>query len=427
MTYLDKIQGPGCGCDAYDQGKKLVSIDQAFLAINQTVSAVKEEEILPLAKAHGRVLSQPVLARGMTPPFDNSAMDGYAVRAADFQGEGPWHMPVVARITAGSTLDPEIALQGAAVRIFTGAPVPASCDAVIMQEAVAREGDTISLRSRPTPGSHIRKAGEDMRTGAEILPVGTLLGAREIAACAAAGQGEVSVTRKIRVAFVSSGDELKQPGTDLTGSEIWDANLPMIQASLPELAQLDIKVSGARDDEDSLEAKLSDYLAQADLVITTGGISVGEADLVKPTMQALGVAEIFSGVAIKPGKPVSLGRLDQAVWLGLPGNPLSAYVTWTLFGRDLLARRSGQSTVKSKRRHVVLAEEVQHRPGRCELRPARLSGFDGQGREIASTERATHSARLSGISEAEGLIFIPGDCEMIAAGGLAEFLPFDEY
>ena len=423
MTYVAKIDGPGCGCEAHDHKRSLISLDQAFAAIGVALEAVRETEVLPLGAAKGRILAEPVLARSMTPPFDNAAMDGYAVRSAELSGEGPWTLQVAGRITAGTLLRDGEQLALRAVRIFTGAPVPQGFDTVVMQEEVQREGDQIVLDRKPRVGSHIRRTGEDMAQGAVVLAPGASLGPREIAACAAAGHGEVTVKRKIRVAFLSSGDELADAGAERDPAQIWDINLPMICAALPAYAELISATAGGADDPETLKQHLSKQLAEADLVITTGGISVGEADFVKPVMRALGVEEVFSGVALKPGKPITLGRRGARYWLGLPGNPLSAYITWHLFGRDVLARLSGFDQ-PATRRHVVLTQELRHRPGRCELRLARLAGFDGQGRELVAQDAATHSGRVAGLPKADGAVLVPGDCETIAAGGLVEFVPF---
>lgn len=427
MTVVEALEGPGCGCEAYDHVQKLISIDAALAAIGSTVPVVDGDEVVPLTKAHNRVLAAPVVARAMTPPFDNSAMDGYAVASSSLQGEGPWQFKVVGRITAGDASEAgHQDLVGQAVRLFTGAPMPKGADCVVMQEAVSRSGDEIRLTTAPKAGSHVRRAGEDMALGAQVLAPGCRLGAREIAACAAAGQGAVTVRRKIRIALLTTGDELIQAGSDLKQAQIWDVNAPMIAAAIPDAA-FDIEIfSAAGDDPKELQATLAMLLAQSDLVVTCGGISVGEADFVKPSMQALGVESIFSGVALKPGKPVTFGRLNTTCWLGLPGNPVSAFVTWTLFGRHLLRQLTGEVSARSGRRHVVLGEDARHRPGRCELRPARLTGFDGMGREIAMFGETTHSARLTTLAEANGVIFLPGDCELIASGGLAEFLPFGD-
>ncbi|MGR3624387.1 molybdopterin molybdotransferase MoeA [Pseudophaeobacter sp.] len=427
MTIIETLDNPGCGCEAFDHTRKLISIDAALATISSAVSAVEGIEVLPLAAARGRILAEPVVARALTPPFDNSAMDGYAIDSAALQGAGPWRLKVVGRITAGEASSAgDQNLSGQAVQLFTGAPMPRGADAVVMQEAVQRCGDEITLTTVPKPGAHVRRAGEDMGLGAEVLAPGCHLGAREIAACAAAGQGEVSVHRRIRVALLTTGDELAVAGSDLEQAQIWDVNGPMIAAAIPQAAFDVVSFSAAGDDPEALRIQLSGLLAQSDLVVTSGGISVGEADFVKPVMQALGVEELFSGVAIKPGKPVSFGRLKACFWLGLPGNPVSAFVTWMLFGRHLLQHLSGESRRRSMRRHVVLGEEARHRLGRCELRPAQLNGFDGMGREIMRFGTSTHSARLSTIAEADGVIFIPGDSETIAAGGLAEFLPFGD-
>jgi molybdopterin molybdotransferase len=271
----------------------------------------------------------------MAPAFDNAAMDGYAIATSALTGAGPWVLPVVARVPAGQAVTTPVA-GAVAARIFTGAPVPGGADAVVMQEEVERNGDVVHLSCRPKPGLNIRRAGSDMASGATVLDKGQRLGPREIAACAAAGAGILRVRRRLRVALLVTGDEVRRAGGAREAAQIWDVNTPMLTASLAA-ADVDIVASDhGADNLAGLVRQLGDMAAQADLVITTGGISVGEEDHVKPAVMALGGETLFSGVAIKPGKPVSVGRIGKAHWLGLPGNPVSAFVTWQVFGLALI-------------------------------------------------------------------------------------------
>lgn len=425
MAMVRRIDPQGCGCGAPEDGRKLVGIDGALERMAQSVHPVPRTETVGLSQARGRVLAEPVRATAMTPPFDNAAMDGYALDSTALLGEGPWFLTVEGRVAAGRGAGAEITRAGAA-RIFTGAPVPSGADAVVMQEAALRRGDTICLTERPVPGQHVRRAGEDMKPGNVILGAGTRLDAAGIAACAAAGHGRVRVRQRLRVGLLVTGDEVQGAGSGLGAGHIWDVNTPMLTAALSCPSIELVTVRHGADSREGLLHHLADMSQRLDLIVTTGGVSVGEEDHMRPALAALDAEMLFAGVAMKPGKPVSLGRVGAAIWLGLPGNPLSAFVTWQLFGTAVLRALTGRAGDEPRRRHVVTAAEITRKPGRCELRPARLDGFDGEGREIAAFEPATHSGRVARLPEAHGLIFVPAEAEHLPAGALVEFQPFCE-
>ena len=423
MTTHRAIASLGCGCDGQDMLHPLISIDEALARIAAHAAPVGRTNAVALDSALGRILAHPVRTRSMAPAFDNAAMDGYAVATSALTGSGPWMLQVVARVCAGQ--ETIKALSGAtAARIFTGAPIPDGTDAVMMQEDVTRDGDVIHLSHRPAPGLNIRRAGSDMAVGTTILDMGRRLGQREIAACAAAGAGIVRVRRRLRAALLVTGDEVRKAGGAREATQIWDVNTPMLAAALA-MAGVEIVVSArGADSLAGLVRQLGDMTAQADLVITTGGISVGEEDHVKPAFAALGGEALFSGVAIKPGKPVSFGRIGAAFWLGLPGNPLSALVTWQIFGMALVRALAGETAQAPVRRHVVISTAIRRKPGRCELRSATLAGFDGLGREIVSFDDAAHSSRVGRLPLADGLMFLPAGAETLPAGSIVEFQPF---
>ena len=423
MTIHQAITFSGCGCDRRDMRDTLISIDAALGRIMALADPVGRTEAVATGKALGRILAQPVRCRWPAPSFDNAAMDGYAIATSALTGHGPWCLPVVARVPAGQAPTAALASGGAA-RIFTGAAIPDGADAVVMQEDVRRDGDVIHLPYRPGPGQNIRLAGSDMAKGSAILGKGCRLGPRDIAACAAAGAGILRVRRRLRVAVMVTGDELRRAGGARDAAHIWDVNTPMLSASLASPALAITTTAHGADDKAALVRQLGRMAAQADLVITTGGISVGEEDHVKPAVMALGGQMLFSGVAIKPGKPVSVGRIGGAWWLGLPGNPVSAFVTFQVFGTALIRALTGQTTPIPPRRHVVTACPIDRKPGRCELRPATLAGFDAHGREIITCQTATHSARVGSLPLADGLMFLPADADHLPAGALVEFQPF---
>lgn len=423
MTIHQAVASSGCGCDGHDTLSNLISIDAALSVIAKYATPVGRTKAVSLDCALGRVLAKPVRSRTMVPAFDNAAMDGYAVATSGLTGKGPWVLKVVARVPAGQ--DAGMELSGAsAVRIFTGAPIPEGADAVVMQEDVIRDADFIQLRRPPVPGMNIRLAGGDMQAGATVLDKGRKLGPREMAACAAAGAGVVRIRPQLRVALLVTGDEVRKAGGARKAAQIWDVNTPMLVAALGMGGLNVVATAIGADNRRGLARQMGDLAARADILITTGGISVGEEDHVKPALASLGAKILFSGVAIKPGKPVSFGRIGPMFWLGLPGNPLSAFVTWQVFGTALIRALTDEAASAARRRHVVTSASIHHKPGRCELRPAILDGFDSDGREIVRFEDSTHSGRVGMLSQADGLMYLPADVDHLPTGALVEFQPF---
>ena len=423
LTELQNVASQGCGCNTAQYSKTLISIDDALACIAAHARAVRDTEIIALADATGRILAKPVQSGFMAPAFDTAAMDGYALDTSALTGDGPWFMSVTGRVAAGQA--PAAPVTGmTAAQIFTGAPIPSGADAVVMQEDIDRIREDIRFSRRPASGLNIRRAGSDMATGQTVLESGQYVTPRAVAACAAAGISRVCVYRRIRIALLVTGNEIRQAGAGRQVSQIWDVNTPMLTAALAGSGINLVSVEQGTDTRNGLRRQLADMAGQADLVITTGGISVGEEDHVEPALGDLGAEVVFSGVAIKPGKPVSFGRVGHAVWLGLPGNPLSAFVTWQLFGTELVRRLTGQKHPNSTRRHIVAGHEIHRKAGRCELRPATLAGFDPAGREIMTFEDATHSGRVTRMPFADGLMFLPAEIEHLPQGGLVEFQPF---
>lgn len=425
MTILPSLKPDHCGCDVAGQSAALISIDEALQRIDQNVVPVTGTEIVPLASATGRILARAIKATMVAPLFDNAAMDGYAVDSRALSASGPWQLSVIDRIPAGKAAAGRI--DGAAARIFTGAPVPAGADAVVQQEHVVRDGGIVTLRQRPSPGMNIRRIGSDMQPGQTVVERGRQLGVREISACAAAGVSEVEVRRVLRAGLLVTGNEIRQAGSERQPAQIWDVNTPMLCSALsgPEIDLVQVRQVG--DDLSELRQCLADLSETTDLIVTTGGISVGEEDHVKPALTALGTEIIFTGVAIKPGKPVSFGRLGRSVWLGLPGNPLSAFVTWQMFGLPLVDSLLGADCGARKRRHVVTGGALVRKPGRCELRSARIVGFDADGREVVAFDDTINSARVTSLPDADGMILISAETEQLPQGALIEFLPFRQF
>lgn len=428
MTSLPASTDPFyCGCEAVsgpgDDG--LLSVDAALKRGLALARPVEEVERLPLDRAHGRVLAGEVRAGVPLPLFDSSAMDGYAVRRADLGGEGPWWLPVAGRVAAGDAGDRKHPA-GAAMRIFTGAPIPPGCDAVVVQEAVRRQGNAIRLERRPAPGDNIRRAGEDLAVGASLLPAGRRIGPRAAGLLAATGCGTVTVRRRVRVALFSTGSELRSPGTPLAPGQVWNANRSHLTGSL-DLPWVELTDMGSLPDQPGLLRQALERASRgADLVLTTGGVSVSEEDHMPAVLRAAGGTLHVTKVAMKPGKPLVIGRIGSAVYLGLPGNPVSAFIAWHVIGARI-AEALGGIAEGAPRRFIVRAGfERSREPGRCEFLPARLGGYDGNGTRSVEIAAATVSHRIALLAEADGLVLIPSDTDRVRRGDMLEFLPFQD-
>ncbi len=422
MTVLIRHEGTSCGCNARDVPPGLMSVDAARTAALRLVVPVTAQEQVPLAQALGRVLAQPLRAQTPMPPFDASAVDGYAVRLDDLTEPGPWTLAVQDRVAAGDGR--AIRLGAGALRIFTGAPLPLGADAVVMQEDVVAEAAHLHIRHRPAIGANLRRAGEEMPLGQIVVAAGQRLGPREIGAAAANGHGKVSVWRRPRVALLTTGDEVAPPGTSLAPGRIWDANSSLLLAALQAAGADLVAVEHGPDDLAALSALMARLAGQADLLVTTGGVSVGEEDHCKAAVLAAQGKIAVAGVAMKPGKPVMIGRLDRALWLGLPGNPVSAYVTWQVLGLPMLGALGGQTASPATGHLVVASHDLAHNRGRCEYRPATITGIDGLGRQVTQAGPAVHSGRMGTLVDADGLIVIPAGIDVVRAGDLLDFLPF---
>ena len=419
MTVFEKIEATSCDCDRVVDA--LASVREALDAALALAAPVAETEIVPLHAARGRVLAEPVTAGADMPRFDNSGMDGYALRHADLRGD-EW-LSVVGTCAAGdemTDLPP-----GVAMRIYTGAPVPRGADTVVMQESVARTAKGIRPVSLTARGANIRKRGSDRHAGDAMLPRGTVLGAKAVAVCAGAGAGHVAVYRRPRVALLLTGDEVTPTGAPLQAGAIWDVNGPMLAALCHDAGVALVDKRTVPDTRAALSAHLSDLVGRVDMIVTSGGVSVGDRDHVSGALHDIEAEIAVAGVAIKPGKPVTVARRDGCLILGLPGNPVSAFVTWHVLGRPVASRLSGRRDTGVTSRHVRASAPLSHKPGRCEYRPARILGYDGDGHQVIGCADRMRSADLGPLIDADGLILLPAEVERVQQGDLLEFLPFN--
>ena len=411
----------GCACDRH--AHMYVSVADALTRGLAAANPIVETKPVPLTEAIGRVLAEDCLSKTDMPAFDNSAMDGYAIRTRDL-GAGPvFDLPVAGRVAAGDS-GAHQAPAGSALRIFTGAPVPNDFDAILMQEDCELTKGGIRFSSRPTAEQHIRRAGEDLKAGALILRHGCEIGAREVAALASAGFGQVKVYRKLKITIFSTGSELRQPGEDLGPGQIYNSNRYMLRALLDK-RWIDLTDIGpVEDDPVLLEQVLRQACDTSDLIVTTGGVSVGDEDHMPRLFSKIGGQTDVMKVAMKPGKPIMFGRHGDALYIGLPGNPVSAYVTWQIIGSPMMARRAGLHPSPLVAEQAVLAEPLQRHPGRQEFRPVQIRGTAPDGRPRLHLMAPSYSGRVALLAQADGLAIIPADVETLPEGYALELLRF---
>ncbi|BDA85718.1 molybdopterin molybdenumtransferase MoeA [Aureimonas sp. SA4125] len=396
----------------------------AAALVTEGLAAIQGTEVVTLDAAAGRILAEAVVAPRSLPPFDHSAVDGYAL-ALRPSAEQADRFKVVGRVPAGRPMQSEVA-PGNAVRIFTGAALPAGCDTVVMQEhAEVADGFVVPRRSYRA-GDNIRLAGEDVAAGVTILPEGLLLDARHLALLAASGLSSVVVRRRLRIAVISTGTELRAPGEDLCEGAIYDSNRIMLLALLRHPA-VDLVDGGIIADEGAAIVAAIDRAARsADLVVTSGGVSVGEEDLVRSSVEAAGGSLLALRIGMKPGKPLAFGRLGRAAILGLPGNPLAAMIGFLVVAKPLVSRLVGLSPTGLRIRSAVAGFDRDVTPGRMEFAPASIIRNPSPDRPVVDTLGRGGSARLLPLSMADGFCVIPADVQTVRQGDAVGFVPIGD-
>jgi len=404
-----------CGCDT----SGLKPVDEAIDELLARLPPLPPVEHVPLSDALGRVLAEPLSAPFAVPAWDNSAMDGFALRAADLPADGGW-LPLAGRIAAGDAADQPLPA-GHAVRIFTGAPLPPGADSVVAQEDCEIEADRVRFPS-VNCGAHVRRQGEELAAGALVLEAGKRLRPQEIGLLASFGVAQVAVYRRLRVGLLSSGNELREPGQPLAPGQIYNSNryclLAVLRSLGMEVHDYEILADELGASRDALALAASEW----DLLITSGGVSVGEEDHLKQAIRELGELHLWR-LAIQPGKPLAFGEVNGKPWIGLPGNPAAALITSLVVARPFLLRAQGCTEALPKPLRLPAGFAWSKPNKRRQYLRARLENREGELRVCLHPRQG--SAMLTSASWAEGLAIVESN-RTLGEGETVDYLPFSE-
>lgn len=407
-----------------------LTVDAARALALGIVEPIAAAETVPLAAARGRVLASDLLAPFAVPAYDNSAMDGYAFASTQLAGPGECSLAVAGTALAGHPYAGTVEA-GRCARIMTGAQLPAGCDTVIPQELVTRDGDTVRFAATAVrAGANVRRAGEDLALDEVALCAGRLLRAADLGLAASLGYAALPVLRRVRVALLSTGDELAEPGTALPPGGRYDSNRPLLAGMLAALPVDVIDLGIVRDDREALDNALRNAARQADVILTSGGVSVGDADFTRELLARLGQVS-FVNLAMRPGRPFACGRIrtdeqsHPTLFFGLPGNPVAAATAFLVIVRDALLALSGAAAQPLPRYPARITHAVRKRAGRTEYLRA-SAARDAHGAWHVTPAGGQGSASLSGLSAANCLIALPAESGDVDAGAMVEMLPFED-
>ncbi|HDZ75471.1 MAG TPA: molybdopterin molybdenumtransferase MoeA [Aurantimonas coralicida] len=408
--------------DCFAFGRPMMTVAETVALITSRVLPLAETESIPLGEADRRILARDMISSMALPPYSNSAVDGYAVRGVDLPMTGERGFPVTGRVQAGSEASIAVG-SGEAMRIFTGAPMPAGADTVFMQEDVRLdETGRVILPAGLTTGANMRTVGEDVEAGAVVLKAGRRLRPQDIALAAALGEIRVDVSRRVRVAVFSTGNEIVAAGTPRGPTQLFDSNRFMLMAMLGRLGCAITDLGILPDDRSAITETLSKASSAHDLILTSGGVSTGEADFVKDAVESAG-SLVFWRVAIKPGRPVAMGVIDGTPFIGLPGNPVASFVTFAYIARPAILALSGAGPKPIVSTPVRTAFSYKKKKDRREyvrvnLRPA------ANGSVEAVKFPREGAGLLSSLVETDGLIELAEDVTQIQQGDIVGFIPY---
>ena len=394
-----------------------MSMIQVHEALDTILSKIqfKGVEKVPLDQALGRVLAEDVISRVNNPPLDNSAMDGYALIAEDIQSatpENPVKLDVVEEIAAGYTAK-GVLKPGQAMRIMTGAPIPSGANAVLMQEDTQKDSNAILCLDKADVDENIRMAGEDVKIGEEVIKKGTTLSPAHIGMMAVVGRSQIAVGQRPIVSILSTGDEILELDETPEGPQIFNSNGHMLAAQIKSAGGIPVYLGIAKDTEKDLMEKFESAL-KADVVVSSGGVSVGDYDLVKSSLQKMGQDMLFWKVAMKPGKPLAFGRIGDTPIFGLPGNPVSSFVSFEQFVRPSLRKTMGCSDLSHKTVQAKLTRTIHKKPGRLHFLSSIVSWADGEYTVTPAGEQG--SGILKSAANANGLLIFPLEADEIKQG-----------
>jgi len=405
--------------DDFDPGSLMVS--DALKNIYTAISPISESEVVPIRESLNRVLATNISSSLNVPTATNSAMDGYALHGDTIPKEGTSKIKVVGTAFAGKPYKGEVG-KGESVRIMTGAVMPEATDTVIIQEHVERIDDEILIDAETKPGSNVRQAGEDIASGDVVLVKGARIRSADIGVIASLGIGRVEVTRKLRVAFFSTGDELTSIGEELRNGNIYDSNRYTLFGMLSELNVTIMDMGVIKDNREDLQQAFEHAATQADVIITTGGVSVGEADYVKEILQETGTVNFWK-VAMKPGRPLAFGQIKDAHFFGLPGNPVSVMVTFSQFVKPALRHLMAETETETFTMRVPCISKLRKRPGRVEYQRGILER-DENNQWVVKKTGAQGSGILRSMSQANCFIILPMDSGTVEPETIVEVQPF---
>jgi len=416
----EENKSPPVDCDTIGlQG--LLSVSEALQRIRDALTPISGFERRALRDAHRCIVAEPVTSPLNVPPYVNSAMDGYAIVASDIPKEGEVTLQVVGASFAGAPFDGTLQA-GQAVRIMTGAMLPEGADTVVMQELARREGEQVTIGSGHKPGDNVRHIGEDIAKDGMVLTPGQKIRAPELGLLASLGVAEVTVRRRLRVATFSTGDELCSIGEQPREGQIYDSNRYSLFGMLRDLNVEHIDMGVIRDDPQAISDAFESASQVADVLITSGGVSVGEADFVKQTLDRLGKVNFWK-IAMKPGKPLAFGTVNNAVFFGLPGNPVSVMATFYQVVQPSLRYLTGETATQAIRVKVRSADKLKKRPGRQDFQRGILR-TDEKGELRVHTTGNQGSHILSSMSQANCFIILAAEAGNVEAGEWVEVEPF---
>ena len=409
--------------DCFTFGEPLMETERALETLRARLDVIVEPETVPLRDAAGRILAEDVISDQAVPPHNNAAVDGFAVCFDDLQSDRETRLPVAGRVTAGHPLA-QAAKRGEAYRIFTGAPMPAGTDTVLMQEDCRTENDHVLIPAGIKQGANRRFAGEDIEEGTTILARGRRLKPQDMGLTASIGRDSLPVYRRLRIALFSTGDEVHDIGSDLPAGGIFDANRYSIAALLERLGCEVDDLGILADDYQTIHDALADAAEDHDVIMTSAGVSTGEEDHVRGAVESLGSIH-FWRLAIRPGRPIALGQIGSVPFIGLPGNPVAVMVTFMRFARPALLLLGGGTEIDPAFFRVPVEFSYKKKPNRREwLRTMLVPGPDGV--LCARKFPRDGAGILSSMVAADGLVELPEELTQLEPGTMVNFLPFSE-